>query len=96
MDEKSKPLTAFTVGPLGFYECDRMPFGLNNTPDTFHQLIETCLRGVNLNWCTIYLDDIVIFSKDPTSHLERLEAMFQKLEQARLKLKLSKWKLFYR
>ena len=26
MDEESKPLTAFTVGPLGFYECKRMPF----------------------------------------------------------------------
>ena len=26
MDEESKPLTAFTVGPLGFYECERMPF----------------------------------------------------------------------
>ena len=28
MEEESKPLTAFTVGPLGFFECDRMPFGL--------------------------------------------------------------------
>ena len=26
MDEESKPLTAFTVGPLGLYECKRMPF----------------------------------------------------------------------
>ena len=29
MTEDSKPLTAFTVGPLGFYECVWMPFGLN-------------------------------------------------------------------
>ena len=28
MDEESKPLTAFTVQPLRFYECERMPFGL--------------------------------------------------------------------
>ena len=26
MDEESKPLTTFTMGPLGFYECHRMPF----------------------------------------------------------------------
>ena len=26
MDKESKPLTAFTVGPFEFYECDRMPF----------------------------------------------------------------------
>ena len=65
MDEESKPLTALTVGPLGFYECKRMPFGLTNTPATFHRLMETCLGDLNLHWCIIYLDDIVIFSKDP-------------------------------
>ena len=71
-----------------------MPFGLTNVPATFQQLMETCLEDLNLHWCIIYLDDIVIFSKDPTSHLERLEAVFQKLEKAGLKLKPSKCKLF--
>ena len=57
--------------------------------------METCLGDLNLNWCIIYLDDIVIFLKDPASHLERLEAVFQKLEQAGLKLKLSKCELYW-
>ena len=35
LDESSIPLTAFTVGPLGFYECIRMPFGLTNAPLTY-------------------------------------------------------------
>ena len=96
MDEESKPLTAFTVRPLGFYECERMPFGLTNTPATFQRLMETCLGDLNLHWCIIYLDDIVIFSKDPASHLERLEAGFWKLEKAGLKLKPSKCELFQR
>ena len=73
MDEESKPLTAFTVGPLGFYECERMPFGLTNTPAKFQRLMETSLGDLNLHWCIIYLDDIVIFSKDPASHLKRLK-----------------------
>ena len=73
-----------------------MPFGLTNAPTTFWQLIETCLRDVNLNWYIIYLDDIVIFSKDLTSHLKRQEAMFQKMEQAGPKLKPSKWVFFCR
>ena len=94
MDEESKPLTAFTVGPLGFYECERMPFRLTNTPATFQRLMETCLGDLNLHWCIIYLDDIVIFSKDLTSHLDRLEAVFRKLEKAGLKLKPSKCELF--
>ena len=96
IDEESKLLTMFTMGPLGLYQCDRMPFRLTNTPATFHWLMETCLGDLNLNWCIIYLDDIVIFLKDPASHLNRLESMFQKLEQARLKLKPSKCELFHR
>ena len=90
MDEESKPLTAFTIGLLGFYECKRMSFGLTNTPATFQRLMKTCLGDINLHWCISYLDDIVIFSKDLTSHLERLESVFQKLEEAGLKLKPSK------
>ena len=35
LDDDSIPLTAFTVGPLGFYECVQMPFGLTNAPATF-------------------------------------------------------------
>ena len=62
MDEESTPLTAFTVGPLGFYECKRMPFRLTNAPAMFQKLMETCLGDLNLHWCIIYLDDIVIFS----------------------------------
>ena len=54
MEEELKPLTAFTVGPLGFYECERMPFGLTNAPATFQRLMENCLGELHLNWC-IYL-----------------------------------------
>ena len=70
LDEESIPLMAFTVGPLGFYECVRMPFGLTNTPATFQHLMETCLGELHLNWCIIYLDDIIIFSKTPQEHLK--------------------------
>ena len=35
MDEVSKQYTTFTMGNLGFFECDRMPFGLCNTQATF-------------------------------------------------------------
>ena len=96
MDEESKPLTAFTVGLLGFYECKRMPFGLTNAPVTFQRLMEACLGDLNLHWCIIYLDDIVMFSKDLASHIKRLKAVFWKLEKAGLKLKPSKCELFQR
>ena len=94
LDEDSVPLTAFTVGPLGFYECVRMPFGLTNAPATFQRLMETCLGDLHLNWCIIYLDDVVIFSKTPEEHLERLDAVFTKIGKAGLKLKPSKCEFF--
>ena len=68
MDEESKALTAFTVGSLGFYECERMPFGLINASATFQHLMESCLGELHLNWCIIYLDDIIVFSNTPEEH----------------------------
>ena len=94
LDEESIPLTAFTVGLLGFYECVRMPFGLTNAPATFQRLMETCLGELHLNWCIIYLDDIIIFSKTPEEHLCRLRGMFERLAKAGLKLKPSKCEFF--
>ena len=35
MEEASKQYTAFTVGNVGFFKCDCMPFGLCNVPATF-------------------------------------------------------------
>ena len=94
MDEASKPLTAFTVGPLGFYECERMPFGLTNAPATFQRLMESCLGDLHLNWCIIYLDDIIVFSKTLKEHIEQLRDVLQKLFLAGLKLKPKKWEVF--
>ena len=94
MDEMSKQLTTFMMGPLGFYECERMPFGLTNAPATFQRLMESCLGDLHLNWCIIYLDDIIVFSKTPREHIERLRGVFIKLVAAGLKLKPKKYEFF--
>ena len=49
---------------------------------------------LHLNWCIIYLDDIIIFSKTPEEHIERLRGVFEKLLKAGLKLKPSKCEFF--
>ena len=94
MTEDSKPLTTFTVRPLGFYECVQMPFGLINAPAIFQCLMETCLGEMHLKWCIIYLDDIIVFSKTPEEHIERLRGVFEKLAAAGLRLKPSKCEFY--
>ena len=94
LEEDAKPLTAFTMGPLGFWECERMPFGLTNAPATFQRLMESCLGELHLNWCIIYLDDIIVFSRTPEEHVHRLKAVISKLRAAGLKLKPAKCDLF--
>ena len=60
--DSDKPKTAFQVGTMGFYEFNRMPFGLCNAPATFQRQMERCMGDLNLRDCLIYLDDIIIFS----------------------------------
>ena len=48
----------------------------------------------NLQYCIIYLDDIIIFSKTPEEHLHQLGLVFQKISEAGLKLKPSKCEFF--
>lgn len=92
--EEDKPKTAFSVGPLGFWECNRMPFGLTNAPSTFQRLMETCMGELNLKECLIFLDDVLIFSRTFDEHISRLEAVFERLEKHGLKLKASKCEFF--
>ena len=94
LDEESKPLTAFTAGPLVFYKCERMPFGAMNAPATFQRLMETFLGDLHLNCCLIYLDDIIVFVKTREDDITRLGTVFQKLQEVGLKLQPFKCELF--
>ena len=86
MYEPHKERTAFTVGPLRFYEFNRMPFGLVNAPATYQRLMEECFFGLHLDICYIYLDDLIIFSKTFEEHVDRLKQIFQRLREVNLKL----------
>ena len=94
MDEESKQYTAFTLGSMGLYECESMPFGLCNAPPTFQRLMQNCLGKLNLTYCLIYLEDVIIFSKMPEEHLQRMCVVFNHLQEHGLKLKPSKCDVF--
>jgi hypothetical protein len=92
--ESDKPKTAFNLGPLGFYEFNRLPFGLTNACSTFQRLMERCMGELHLKECLIYLDDIIIFSKTEDEHIKRLESVFRRLKEQNLKLKGKKCEFF--
>ncbi|MCG8034660.1 MAG: DDE-type integrase/transposase/recombinase, partial [Candidatus Thiodiazotropha taylori] len=94
MEEQDKEKTAFSVGSLGFFECNRMAFGLTNAPATFQRLMERCMGELNLKECLIFLDDILIYSDTFEEHIRRLDAVFSRLHQHGLKLKPSKCEFF--
>ena len=49
---------------------------------------------MHLTWCIIYLDDIIVFSKTPEEHIDRLRGVFEKLSAAGLRLRPSKCNFF--
>ena len=88
LGKHSQAKTAF-ITPFGKYEFNMVPFGLAQAPAYFQALISKVLKGLHKVAVT-YLDDIIIFSKDEEEHLEHLRIIFQRLEEAGLKLKRSK------
>ena len=64
-----------------------------NALATFQRLMQNCLGEVNLIYCLIYLDDIIIFSQLVEEHLHRLHVVFNQFREYNLKLKPSKGSL---
>ena len=53
-----------------------------------------CLGELNLTYCLIYLDDVIVFSQTEEEHLERMRVDFDHLREHGLKLKPSKCDVF--
>ena len=91
LGKSSRAKTAF-VTPFGKYKFLMVPFGLAQAPAYFQLLMNKVLNG--LNFAMTYLDDIIIFSKNESQHLEHLETVFSHLREAGLKMKRSKCDFF--
>ncbi|GJS40859.1 Orf y [Tanacetum coccineum] len=70
MDEESILLTAFLV-PGGLYEWLIMPFGLKNAPAVFQRKMDKCFKGTE-SFIAVYIDDILVFSKNEKEHAKHL------------------------
>ena len=87
--KESREVTAFST-PQGHYHWLRMAFGLRSAPLTFQRMINTLFAGLLGKTVFAYLDDIIISSKDAHSHFQDLRSVLTRLQDAGLKVKLSK------
>ena len=78
------PLTERAKAKLCFYwngvlwRHTTMPFGPRNAPSQFVRLMNHALSDLS-DFCTVYLDDVAIFSKDAITHIKHLEALCARL-----------------
>ena len=91
LGKSSRAKTAF-VTPFGKYEFLMVLFDLAQAPAYFQLLMNKVLKG--LQFAMTYLDNIIIFSKNESQHLEHLETVFSCLREAGLKMKQSKCDFF--
>ncbi|CAI7892164.1 unnamed protein product [Closterium sp. NIES-53] len=74
----------------GSYENLVMPFGLTNAPATFQAEMNHILRPLLDECVVVYLDDILIYSRDMKQHIEHLRCVFEILRREKFYVKLSK------
>src|SRR3954467_14067087 len=83
------PKTAFTAR-YGLYEYPVMSFRLTNAPATFSRLMNSIFMDYLDRFVVVYLDDILINSKNEEEHAEHLRLVLMKLREHRLYAKFSK------
>src|SRR3954471_21245384 len=89
--EEDIPKTAFTTR-YGLYEYTVMSFGLTNAPATFSRLMNSIFMEYLDKFVLIYLDDILIYSRNEEEYAEHLRLVLMKLREHRLSAKFSKCK----
>ncbi|KAL2230223.1 UNVERIFIED_CONTAM: Transposon Tf2-12 polyprotein [Sesamum indicum] len=87
--ENDIPKTAFRTR-YGHYEFLVMPFGLTNAPAAFMALMNRTFQEYLDHFVIVFIDDILVYSKDRDEHEQHLRIVLQILKEKELYAKLSK------
>ncbi|KAK3098880.1 hypothetical protein FSP39_023928 [Pinctada imbricata] len=79
LSEDTREKSAF-VTPYGLYEFTVMPFGMKTSPATFIRLMNSVLQ--NADHVVAYFDDLVVYSDEWNTHLEDIERVVIKVQEA--------------
>ncbi|GJW48453.1 putative reverse transcriptase domain-containing protein [Tanacetum coccineum] len=83
------PKTEFRTR-YGHYEFQVMPFGLTNAPAVFMDLMNRVCKPYLDKFVIVFIDDILIYSKDEKEHEEHLKVILELLKKEKLYAKFSK------
>ncbi|GJY33490.1 putative reverse transcriptase domain-containing protein [Tanacetum coccineum] len=87
--EEDIPKTAFRTR-YGHYEFQVMPFGLTNAPAVFMDLMNRVCKPYLDKFVIVFIDDILIYSKNKKEHEEHLKMILELLKKEELYAKFSK------
>ena len=82
-------LTAF-ITRFGLFEMLVTPFGLCNAPATFQNYINHVLHDALDDYCTAYLDDVLVFSRTREEHAKHVREVITRLGNAGLQIDINK------
>jgi transposase InsO family protein len=89
MDPASEDLTTFRTR-YGCYKYKVVPFGLTNGPATYQRYMNDVLFEYLDDFCTAYLDDILIYSENELEHEEHVRKVLLRLREAGLQADIKK------
>ncbi|GJW96200.1 putative nucleotidyltransferase, ribonuclease H, partial [Tanacetum coccineum] len=87
--EEDIPITAFRTR-YGHFEFQVMPFGLTNAPAVFMDLMNRVCKPYLDKFVIVFIDDILVYSKDEEEHRKNLKIVLELLKKERLYAKFSK------
>ena len=87
LDDSSKELVTINTHK-GLFRYNRLPFGISSAPAIFQRCMENLLQGIN--GVCVYFDDILVTGSSSEDHLQNLDKVLTKIDEAGLRLKRSK------